>query len=86
MIKRDCYEILMWSDGDEGRLWEWRSGKWRVLEYYNYRHTFEENEINIYDMAKLRKHFNISDDSISDAELLQFSPDDLARISTKESM
>lgn len=84
MIKRDCYEILMWSDGYEGRLWEWRSGQWRVLEYYNYRHTFEECEINKYDVAKLRQHFGITDTEISDSELLQLSPEELARVPKKE--
>ena len=61
MIKRDCYEVLMWSDGYEGRLWEWRSGHWRVLEFYNYRHTFEECEIVDRDINALRLHFNIPD-------------------------
>jgi hypothetical protein len=77
MIKRDCYEVLMWSDGYEGRLWEWRSEKWRVLEYYNYRHTFKECDITERDITALRNHFDLSADDIPDSELFQLSPDKL---------
>jgi hypothetical protein len=81
MIKRDCYEISIWSGGDEGRLWEWRPNtRWRVFEHYNYRHTFEEAKISTRDIAVLRQHFGVSDD-IPESELLQCSPDELIRVS-----
>ena len=77
MRKRDCYEFLMWSDGYEGRLWEWRSGTWRVLEYYNFRHTFEECEITAHDITLLREHLGLSDSDIPDSKVLRFSPEGL---------
>ena len=83
MIKRDCYEILIWSDGYEGRLWEWRSGQWRVLEYYNYRHTFEECEITAQDITFLGEHFGISKNEVFDIKILQFSPEQLTHMAKK---
>lgn len=80
MPERDAYEVLIWSGGDEGRLWEWRPSQWRVLEHYNYRHTFEECEISARDIVVLRQHFSISD-QIPSLDLLKLSPEELTRIS-----
>jgi len=83
VIKKECCEVLIWSGGDEGRLWEWRPGtQWRVFEHYNYRHTFKESEVSQGDVAALRRHFDVADD-IPIAKLLQLSPDELTRLSRR---
>ena len=66
--------------GDEGRLWEWRPNHWRVLEHYNYRHTFEESEVTARDISVLRQHFSIPDE-IPNQELLVLSPEKMTRLS-----
>ena len=83
MVSSERYEILIWTGGDEGRLWEWRpSTKWRVFEHYNYRHTFTESEITEHDLTVLRRHFNISGE-IPGQEIIQLPPEELIHIAEK---
>jgi hypothetical protein len=55
-------EVSVMSHGDGGMLLEWQAPVWRVFDYYNYRHYFEESTSNEHDLLALRKQFRLSED------------------------
>jgi hypothetical protein len=80
MSTQDKEEISVLAHGDEGRFLEWQAPFWRVFDYYNYRHYFEESTINEHDLRALRKQFGLREDDPPDEELARMSPDNLRAI------
>lgn len=80
----DKARIQVWSTGYEGRFLEWSGSSWQAYEHYNYRHHFKELRITDHDLSVLRGQFGVSEQKISNRDLVKMPPERLCKIKTNE--
>lgn len=75
------YEVLVSSDGYEGRIVNWVDNRWQAFDFANFRHWFSSPQtLSNKDLHALRLKFNIQSSQISDTELVSTPPSKLREL------
>jgi hypothetical protein len=75
-------EIVVWTDGEEGRFLKWGGEAWQAFEHRNYRHSFSPPQVVTQaDLRALRQSYRVSAETLSDQDLVRTSPRSLMELS-----
>jgi hypothetical protein len=74
-------EVLVSTDGYEGRFAKWSGNAWEAFDYANYRHWFSPPQpLGPHDLEAIRRKFEVPSSRVSDADLISTAPSTLRHL------